>query len=74
MNLIRLFIKVGRVQFLILTLIIVGFSTLGQQFIALWAGENYEYAFWIALLLMLAPYVPPYAKYWSRNSKGKESS
>lgn len=54
----QLFIKVGRVQFLILTLIIVGFSTLGQQFIALWAGENYEYAFWIALLLMLAPYVP----------------
>lgn len=53
-----LFVKVGRLQFLIITLIIVGFSTLGQQFIVLWAGEDYKYAFWIALFLMLAPYIP----------------
>lgn len=53
-----LFVKVGRLQFLVLTLIIVGFSTLGQQFIVLWAGAEYQYAFWIALLLMLAPYIP----------------
>lgn len=54
----QLFVKVGRIQFLILSLVIVGFSTLGQQFVVLWAGEDYGYSFWIALLLMLAPYVP----------------
>ena len=54
----QLFVKVGRLQFLILTLILVGFSTLGRQFIILWAGEEYVNSFWIALLLMFAPYVP----------------
>ncbi|MEE3427348.1 MAG: oligosaccharide flippase family protein [Ruminococcus sp.] len=54
----KLFVKVGRLQFLILTLILVGFSSLGRQFIILWAGEDYSNSFWIALLLMFAPYVP----------------
>ena len=54
----QLFVKVGRLQFLILTLILVGFSSLGRQFIILWAGEEYVNSFWIALLLMFAPYVP----------------
>lgn len=54
----QLFVKVGRLQFLILTLILVGFSTLGRRFIILWAGEEYVNSFWIALLLMFAPYVP----------------
>ena len=54
----NLFVKVGRLQFLLLSLLLVGFSSLGRQFIILWAGEEYVNSFWIALLLMFAPYVP----------------
>lgn len=54
----KLFVKIGRIQFLILTLAIVGFSCLGRQFVLLWAGPEYEYSFWIALILLLTPYIP----------------
>ena len=54
----KLFVKIGRIQFLILTLAIVGFSCLGRAFIILWAGPDYEYSFWIALILLLTPYIP----------------
>lgn len=54
----KIFIKVGRIQFLILTLVLIGFFCLGKQFVIVWAGEKYVYAFWIALFLMLAPYIP----------------
>lgn len=54
----RLMTKVGRVQFLILALIVTGFTFFGQPFIRLWAGEGYEQAYWVALLLIIPVSVP----------------
>lgn len=53
-----LFIKVGRVQFLILAYILGGFIVLGQNFIKLWAGENYSESYWIAIVILI-PFVVP---------------
>ena len=50
----NIFIKVGRIQYIIMGLILFGFIAFGHQFIALWAGENYDEAYWITLLLFIA--------------------
>lgn len=53
-----LFIKVGRIQFLIIALIVSGFSVFGQTFIDLWAGPEYADAFWVAVLTMFPLCIP----------------
>lgn len=53
-----LFIKVGRVQFLILGLVASGLVVFGKQFIYFWAGEGYEDAYYVALLLILPSIIP----------------
>lgn len=54
----ELFIKVGRIQFLIIALIVSGFSVFGQTFICLWAGKEYADAFWVAVLTMFPLAIP----------------
>lgn len=54
-----IFIKVGRVQYLVLALVVSGFIAFGKPFINLWAGAEYGEAYCIALLTML-PLVIPY--------------
>lgn len=54
----KLFTKVGRVQFLILSLIISGFIFIGYPFIQMWAGKGYEHSYGIALLLMIPVTIP----------------
>ena len=49
----ELFVKVGRIQFLILGLIASGVVFFGKNFIAYWAGEGYEESYYVALLLIL---------------------
>ena len=53
-----IFIKVGRIQYLILALIISGFVFWGKTFIKFWAGNGYDDSYTIALLLMLPVTVP----------------
>lgn len=53
-----LFIKVGRMQFLLISFIVAAFVTFGRQFIALWAGAGYEEAYYVALLVMIPVTVP----------------
>ena len=53
-----LFIKVGRLQFLIIALTVSGFSVFGQSFIQLWAGPEYANAFWAAVLTMFPLCIP----------------
>lgn len=53
-----LFVKVGRLQFLIIALIVSGFSVFGQTFIELWAGPEYADAFWVAVLTMFPLCIP----------------
>lgn len=53
-----LFVKVGRIQFLIIALIVSGFSVFGRSFIGLWAGAEYADAFWVAVLTMFPLCIP----------------
>lgn len=53
-----LFIKVGRIQFIILSFILCGFIIFGKAFIRLWAGPDYSEAYWIAIVT-LVPFVIP---------------
>ena len=54
----NLFIKVGRLQFILISLVISAFVAFGRQFIALWAGPGYESAYYVALLTMIPVTVP----------------
>jgi O-antigen/teichoic acid export membrane protein len=54
----KLFIKVGRIQFLIIALIVSGFSVFGQTFINLWAGPEYADSFWVAVLTLFPLCIP----------------
>lgn len=54
----ELFIRVGRLQYLIIALIISGFTVFGQTFIKLWAGPDYSESYWIAILTMYPLCVP----------------
>lgn len=53
-----LFIRVGRVQFLILGLVATGMIFFGKAFIGLWAGPGYEEAYYVVLLLALPATIP----------------
>lgn len=53
-----LFIKVGRIQFLILSLIVTGFIFFGKSFIEIWVGIGYEDSYYILLLLLLPVTIP----------------
>lgn len=53
-----LFIKVGRLQFLLISFIVSAFVAFGRQFIALWAGSEYAEAYYIALLVMIPVTIP----------------
>lgn len=54
----NLFIRVGRLQFFIIGLIVSGFSVFGRSFIDLWAGPEYAEAFWVAVLTMFPLCIP----------------
>lgn len=54
----RLFVQVGRIQAIILMLIISGFVIFGRPFIYFWAGKYYEEAYETALLLMIPVTIP----------------
>ena len=54
----NLFIRVGRIQFYVLSLLLIGFALIGHDFICLWAGKDYSEAYMIGLLLMIGTYVP----------------
>lgn len=54
----ELFIRIGRLQYLIIALIISGFTVFGQSFINLWAGSNYAEAYWVAILTMFPLCIP----------------
>lgn len=54
----ELFIRIGRVQYIIIAFVVSAFIVFGQQFIILWAGEGYSDAFYVALLTMIPVAVP----------------
>lgn len=53
-----LFIKVARIQFMVVFYIFTAFLFLGKGFLVIWAGEHYADSYFVAALLM-APIVLP---------------
>lgn len=48
-----LFIRIGRITFYIILLVLSGFIVFGREFLLLWVGEGYEEAYWVAIIVML---------------------
>lgn len=53
-----LFIRTGRVQYIVMAFILTGFILFGAQFIRFWAGKGYDDAYVIALLFFIPLTVP----------------
>lgn len=53
-----IFIRIGRIQFIIIALIVSGFTVFGPSFIELWAGPGYSGAYWIAIMTMFPLCIP----------------
>ncbi|MDE6622850.1 MAG: oligosaccharide flippase family protein [Alistipes sp.] len=53
-----IFIRVGRIQYMVVAFILSGFVIFGRQFIIQWAGADYEEAYTIALLFFAALTIP----------------
>ena len=52
------FIRIGRLQYLVVSLIVSGFIVFGRQFIHLWVGDGYSEAYMVALLTLLPVVIP----------------
>ncbi len=53
-----IFTQVGRIQFYVVALILIGYISVGRAFICIWAGTNYNDSFLIGLFLILSVVVP----------------
>ena len=54
----ELFTKVGRIQFIVLSLVMSGYIIFGRAFINIWAGPGYENAYYVGLMIMLPSTIP----------------
>lgn len=48
-----LFVRVGRVTFMIIMLILSGFIVFGKEFLSIWVGEGYTEAYYVAIVVMI---------------------
>ena len=53
-----LFIRTGRIQYIVIALILTGFIVFGRDFIKLWAGVGYECAYPITMLFFISLAIP----------------
>ena len=53
-----LFIKVGKMQSIIASMILFAYIIMGKEFIVLWVGKEYINAYYVGLLLIVPAYVP----------------
>lgn len=53
----NIFVKVGRIQCLVLGLVFSGFIIFGKEFVVLWAGAQNVDAFYIAIILLSATFI-----------------
>ena len=53
-----LFIRTGRIQYIVIAFILTGFIVFGRNFINLWAGVEYESAYPITLLFFVSLAIP----------------
>ena len=54
----KLFTRIGRIQFMILALVLTGLYIFGKSFIKMWAGEEYINAYYILLILITPATIP----------------
>lgn len=54
----ELFVKVGRIQFLILSLLLTGLIFFGKAFILFWVGEGYEDSYLVCILMAIPSTIP----------------
>lgn len=47
------FIKIGRLQYFLLALVLSGFCIFGQEFISRWAGSDFSDAYFITLIIII---------------------
>jgi len=52
------FTRIGRLQYLVLMLILTGFIFVGKPFTLLWAGKDYVQSYYVALLLLIPVTIP----------------
>ncbi len=53
-----LFAKVGRIQFLVIMLVVTGFIFFGKAFIVMWAGSAYKESYLVTLFLIIPITIP----------------
>lgn len=53
-----LFARVGRIQFLILALVVSGYTLYGREFIRLWAGDEYSDSYLVGVILLVSGTIP----------------
>lgn len=53
-----LFIRTGRIQYIVIAMILTGFIAFGRDFIKLWAGPEYESAYPITILFFFSLAIP----------------
>ena len=54
----NLFIRTGRIQYIVMSFILSAFIVFGKQFIYLWAGEGYEDAYYLSLMFFVPLTIP----------------
>lgn len=54
----ELFIKIGRIQYMLLILVLSGYVIFGKEFIYLWLGDNHQEVYFISLWLMVPLTIP----------------
>lgn len=53
-----LFTRIGRIQFILLSLVLTGFIFFGKPFMQFWGGAGYQDSYYVALLLIVPVTVP----------------
>ncbi len=53
-----LFVRTGRIQFMVISFILSAFTVFGRPFIRLWAGEGYDAAYDVAVIFFFALLIP----------------
>ena len=54
----KLFVRIGRIQYIILSAVLTGYLLYGKFFIRKWAGEGYDAAYYVGAMVMI-PYIVP---------------
>lgn len=49
----ELMINTGKIQFILISMILVGFICVGKEFIGIWMGDGYEITYYMTILLLL---------------------